>query len=337
MVKVDNEDVSTIKQRSPKMKRVSFTLLMVIMMLLTFPLFAEGQAESSGDNFPEKPIKLVVYLAPGGAGDILARKFTDVASKYTDATIVVENKPGAGGIVALEYARKQPSDGYNLMYMTKSVVSKLANTETDISVEEFDWISMLQIDPECVITNIQNDVTTWDDIVADAKAKNGKQLWVGPATGGLDHVTAQAIWKNAGIKATWVPYDSGGKAKAALLGQQGVVYVGNPGEVFGQPDFSVAAICYSERLPQFPDVPTFKELGVDNVENEIMWRGFAVKKGTPDSVIAWYEDLFEKVTNDEKWKNTYEPQAIKLINQPRETFNDLVKSDYEAYVRAASK
>ena len=319
------------------MKRLLITVLLIMVAFPSFLLYAGGQAEGAeggATEFPTKPIKVIVYLAPGGSGDVLARKFTDIASKYTDATFVVENKPGSGGIVALEYARKQPADGYGLMYMTKSVISKLASTGSDIDPMEFDWISMLQVDPECVITNIQNDVTTWEEIVADAKEKDGKQIWVGPAAGGLDHVTAQAIWKNAGIKATWVPYDSGGKAKAALLGQQGVVYVGNPGETLSQPDFKVAAIAYSERMPQFPDVPTFAELGVPNVENEIMWRGFAVKKGTPDHVIAWYEELFEKVTQDSDWRETYEPQGIKLVNEPRETFNDLVKADYEAYLEA---
>ena len=307
-------------------------------MVLVFSsqlVFGEGQSESAADDFPIKPIKVVVYLAPGGSGDILARKFTDIAAKYTDATFVVENKPGAGGIVALEYGRKLPSDGYNLMYMTKSVISKLATTGSDIDPMEFDWISLVQIDPECVITNKNNEVNTWQEIVADARAKNGSQLWLGPATGGLDHVTAQNIWQSAGIKATWVPFDSGGKAKAALLGEQGVVYVGNPGEIQGKPDFVVAAICYSERLPQFPDVPTFTELGVEGLENEIMWRGFALKAGTPDNVVAWYEDLFAKVSQDPEWRKSYEAQGIQVVNQTRETFNQLVKDDYAAYKAAA--
>jgi len=255
------------------MKRLLITVLLFMIVLPSFFLYAGGQTEDMEADFPTKPVKLVVYLAPGGAGDVLARKFTDIASKYTDTTFVVENKPGAGGIVALEYARKQPSDGYNLMYMTKSVISKLANTGSEIDPMEFDWISMLQIDPECVITNIQNDVTTWDEILKDAKAKDGKQLWVGPAAGGLDHVTAQAIWKNADMDATWVPYDSGGKAKAALLGQQGVVYVGNPGEVFGQPDFKVAAICFPTYLlsqnSEFPGLKTKLCGGVLQLRKEL--------------------------------------------------------------------
>ncbi|MDA3938843.1 MAG: tripartite tricarboxylate transporter substrate-binding protein [Spirochaetia bacterium] len=193
---------------------------------------------------------------------------------------------------------------------------------------------IIKIDPEAVITNNKTGVVTWEQIVADAKAKGGDQLWLGPAAGGLDHVTAQMIWKAAEIEAKWVPFASGGKAKAALLGEQGITYTGNPGEIIGKPNFSVAAVCAAERLPQFPDVPTFKELGIDGLENEIMWRGFAVKAGTPDSIIAWYDDIFEKVTNDPDWIATYAPMGNMLVHKTRDEFNKIVQADYDAYKAA---
>ena len=291
-------------------------------------------AEEKKIEFPTKPVKLVVYTGPGGAGDILARKFVDVAAKYTDATFVVENKTGAGGIVAMEYVATTKTDGYTLMYMTKSNISKLVTTDSELDPMTFDWISLMQIDPECVITNVNSDVSTWAEIVTDAKAKGGDQLWLGPAAGGLDNVTAKAIWDAAGIEAKWVPFDSGGKALAALLGEQGITYTGNPGEVLQKPDLMVAAICAAERLPQFPDVPTFKELGVEGLENEVMWRGFAIKAGTPDAIISWYDDIFEKVANDQEWIDTYAPMGNMLVHKTRDEFNALVKSDYEAYKAA---
>ncbi|MBI9103506.1 MAG: tripartite tricarboxylate transporter substrate binding protein [Spirochaetales bacterium] len=313
------------------MKKALF--IFVLLGIISLAVYSGGQSDD-GAAFPSKPIKLVVYLDPGGAGDILARKFTDIASKYTDATFVVENKPGAGGIVAMEYVATTNPDGYTLMYMTKSNISKLVTTDSELDPMTFDWISLMQIDPECVITNINNPVHTWEQVVADAKAKGGSQLWLGPAAGGLDHVTAQAIWKAAGIEASWVPFSSGGKAKAALLGEQGITYTGNPGEIIGKPDFMIAGICTEERLPQFPDVPTFKELGLDGLENEVMWRGFAVKRGTPDNIIEWYDDIFEKVTNDPDWIAAYEPMGNMIVHKTRDEFNELVQNDYDAYKAA---
>lgn len=310
-----------------------FFVLFIVISLAVVLMFTgckkkEGAAAAS---FPTKPVKVVVYLAPGGAGDILARKFTDVAARHTDATFVVENKPGAGGIVALEYVKSLPSDGYNLMYVTKSIVSQIASTGADIDLnKEYEWIGCLQFDPQCVIINKTTNITTWKQIYDDSKAKKGAQLWLGPATGGFDHMTGQAIWKSANMEARWVPYDSGAGAIAALMGKQGVVYVGNPSETRGKPDLGVAAICYTRRLASFPDIPTFDELGVKGVENEVMWRGFAVKKGTPENVIKWYEDLFEKVTNDEDWRNTYEKDGIDVVNWKKDQFNKLVADDLAA-------
>jgi tripartite-type tricarboxylate transporter receptor subunit TctC len=305
--------------------------LILLLILVSMTAFASGSQEEEGKSFPSKPIKLVVYTGPGGAGDILSRKFTDIANKYTDATFVVENKAGAGGIVAMEYVANTKPDGYSLMYMTKSNISKLVTTESELDPMTFDWISLMQIDPECVITNKNNPVHTWEQLVADANSKGGSQLWMGPAAGGLDHVTAQMIWKAANIEAKWVPFASGGKAVAGLLGEQGVAYVGNPGEIIGKPDLMVAAVCTAERLPQFPDVPTFKELGIAGLENEIMWRGFALKAGTPADIVEWYDDLFEKVTNDPEWIASFKPQGNMLVHKTRDEFNELVKSDYAAY------
>ncbi len=315
------------------------TLLFILLIaVLSVSLFASGKGESQAANFPAKPIHVIVYTGPGGAGDILTRKAMDIATKYTKATFVVENKPGAGGIVTMEYVKSMPADGYTLMYVTKSNISKLVSTSSAINpTKEFDWISMMQIDPECVITNNKTNIVTWAQVVADAKAKNGKQLWLGPAAGGLDNVTAMRIWKAAGIKATWVPFASGGKAKAALLGKQGATYTGNPGEIIGKPDFSIAAICLDKRLPQFPNVPTFKELGVKGVSGEIIWRGFAVKKGTPDSVIAWYNDLFNKISKDPDWIKMYAPKGNQLVHYTKDKFNKIVADDYAGYKKTLGK
>lgn len=315
------------------------TLVIALLgVVLSVSLFANGSKEGTAADFPKKPIHVIVYTGPGGAGDILTRKAMNIASKYTKATFVVENKPGAGGIVTMEYVKSMPADGYTLMYVTKSNISKLVSTSSQINpTKEFDWIAMMQIDPECVITNNKTDVVTWAQVVADAKAKGGKQLWLGPAAGGLDNVTAMRIWKAAGIQATWVPFASGGKAKAALLGKQGATYTGNPGEIIGKPDFSVAAVCLDKRLPQFPDVPTFKELGVKGVSGEIIWRGFAVKKGTSDAVIAWYNDLFEKISKDKEWIAAYAPKGNQLVHYTKDKFNKLVDEDYAGYKETLGK
>ena len=187
---------------------------------------------------------------------------------------------------------------------------------------------MMVSDPEAIITNKNSTVQSWEQIVADAKAKNGKQLWVGPAKGGNDHIMAMKTWKAAGIQAKWIPYKSGGKAMAALLGGHGVVYVGNPQDVLGRPDLKVAVLAAPKRLGgQFADVPIFKEKGVSGLDNEIMWRGFMVKKGIPTEARVYYDDLLEKVSKDPEWRAYIEKGGANPVFYKEEKFTEIVKND----------
>ena len=254
----------------------------VIIVLSVVVAFLAGSMGAAYAKFPAKQIKVVVYTKPGGAGDVFARKFTAIADKYTDASFVVVNKPGAGGVIAIKHILKSRADGYKLAFVTRSNIGKIVSTGGTIDVNDLSWMAMMVSDPEAIITLRKSPINTWQQLVADAKAKNGKQIWVGPAAGGNDHIMAMKTWKIAGIKAKWVPYKGGSKAMAALMGGHGIAYVGNPQDVIGRPDLKVAVISNPTRIGgDFADVPTFKELGVKGLDKEIMWRGFMVKKGTP--------------------------------------------------------
>ncbi len=307
----------------------------VLSLIFLFLLSACKRSETEF-SFPQKPITVIVYTGPGGLIDITARKFVDIASKYTDVTFVVENKPGSGGIVALKKLLQLPADGYTIFACTKSNISKIVATGGDFYIDAIDWAAMMMADPECVITNRNSEIKSWEDIVADAKEKKGKQLWLGPANGGLDHVTSLKIWDKVGIKAKWIPFKSGGKARAALLGKQGVAYVGNPREVLGNDELQIAAVSSSKRLKQFPDVPIFSEFGIEDMENEYMWRGFVYKKGTPPQIKAWYDELFTKVANDPEWKEYWENGGIDVTYKDAEEFTQIIKkdqADFEYYLQ----
>ncbi len=304
------------------MKR-SLTVFCMIAVVAT-GVFASGKKETPA-QFPTKPIHLMVYTAPGGLIDITARKFTDIATKYTKAVFVVENKPGAGGMVCWEYLLGQPADGYNLMAVTRSLVTNLVSTDSKIDPFSLDWMALLVDDPECLITATKSNVKTWEDILADAKARPGQQIWIAPP--GTDEYVTYKIWEKTGLGGKYVPFDSGAQAMAAVIGGQGQVYVGNPADIAGKPALQIALISSEKRLAQFPNVPTFKELGVAGMDNESIWRGFAVKKGTPEAIQQWYGDLFEKVTNDPDWRQFFEKNGMTLTHVRKEKFNEMIRSD----------
>jgi len=310
-------------------------LLIILLFLQLF--FISCKKVNEEFSFPKKPITIIVYTGPGGLIDITARKFATVASEYTEATFVVENKPGSGGIVAIKRLLQLPSDGYTLFACTKSNISKIVSTGGEAYIDGIDWAAMMMADPECVITHKKQKINSWEDILTDAKAKDGDQLWLGPANGGLDHVTALKIWDEAGIEAKWIPFKSGGKAIAALLGEQGVAYVGNPREVLGNDDLQIATVSSSKRLAQFPDVPTFEELGIMGLENEFMWRGFVLKKGTTPQIKKWYDELFLNVNNDPEWREYWERGGIDVVYKGSEEFTKIVHNDKKQFTHYLQK
>jgi tripartite-type tricarboxylate transporter receptor subunit TctC len=287
-------------------------------------------------KFPERPINIVVYLKPGGAGDIFARRFEKIAAKYTDAKFVVMNKPGAGGMVALTHIVSGKPDGYNLAYVTKSNIAQFARAGAKLKLDDLDWLAMLVSDPESLIVLKKSPIRTLDQIVADAKAKKGGQIWVGPAAGGNDHIMAMKTWRALGIEGKWVPFESGEEAMTALMGEHGVVYVGNPGDVSGRPDLENAVLSAPKRLAgeAWRQIPTFRELGVKGLDEEIMWRGFAIKKGIPEEVRKFYVDLITKVSNDPQWRKYIEDEGADPVFYSDEKFKGLVDQDHKDFVEA---
>jgi tripartite-type tricarboxylate transporter receptor subunit TctC len=309
------------------MKKRYVALFVVVSFLVVLPHTALAK-------FPTKPIKLVVYTKPGGAIDVFSRKFSGIAAKYTDATFVVINKAGAGGVVAMKDVLASRADGYKLMAVTRSNIGKIISTGGEIDTNDLSWLAMMVSDPEAVITNVNQEVNTWEQLVADAKAKKGDQIWVGPAKGGNDHIMAMKTWKAAGIDAKWIPYASGGKAMAALMGNHGVAYVGNPQDVLGKPDLKVAIISSPERLGgQFANVPTFKEVGIKGMDNEIMWRGFMVKKGTPKEAVDFYIDLFNKVNKDPDWQAYIQKGGANAVFYREDKFTEIVNEDKKVFTQ----
>ena len=138
---------------------------------------------------------------------------------------------------------------------------------------------------------------------------------------------AMKTWRAAGIKAKYIPFKGGKKAMIELLGKRGVVYVGNAQDILGQPKLKVAALSRTERLPQFPDAPTFQELGVKDLDNEIMWRGFAIKKGIPSDARKFYDDLFTKLMKDPEWTEYVSKKGVDPVYYKHEQFFKIVMDD----------
>ncbi|NCB16876.1 MAG: tripartite tricarboxylate transporter substrate binding protein [Synergistales bacterium] len=302
-----------------------------IIAVLCIASLAVLGASAAFAAYPEKPVRVVNYVGPGGLMDVTSRKFVSIAKKFTDATFVVENREGAGGLVGMQAVLEQPADGYTVFAATTSNIAKVLTSKKNVDdyIWGFEWIAMLMKDPECLIAAKDSPLNTWEAVFKDALEKKGAQIWAGPAAGGNDHLMAMKVWEKTGMSAKWIPYSTGPEAMMGLLSGQGAVYVGNGADIGGREGFTIVAIARKERSPKFPDAPTFTELGIQGLEDEAMWRGFAMKKGSPEEAMAWWEDLLKKVAADPEWREFLEKDGIDVVDYGRPEFNAQVKKDIE--------
>jgi len=312
-------------------------VLMLMLLMLSVPVSAE-QSSSDGlpevDGFPERPIRIVVYTSPGGLIDITARRFAEIARKYyDDHPFVVINRPGGGGIVAFENVLAEPADGHNMLAVTRSNITKMVATGREELIDQVDWHSYIMDNPHVLITNTAEGFADWEALHRHAREETEDQLWLGVDIGGVKHVSGEKMADASGISMRWIPYSSGGEAAAALLGNLGHAYLGNPRDSLASDDLEIAVVAAEERMEQFPESPTFSELGIEGLEGELIWRGFALREGTPEPIRDWWAALAEKVATDPEWISAWENEGVNLTYRGPDEFNETVRRDREEFSR----
>lgn len=277
--------------------------------------------EDTSEQAPTQPIHLLVYTSPGGLIDLTARRFAEIASRYAEVPFVVVNRPGGGGVVAFEEALRRPADGHTLVAVTRSNVSKMVSISRDGLLHDLDWLGYVMDNAHVLIAR-DPDYRLFDDTT---------QRWLGADIGGVKHVSAIKMADAADISMRWIPFSSGGQAVAALLGGLGDIYVGNPRDALASEDLHIVAVAAAERIPQFPDAPTFAELGVDGLEHELIWRGFATQQGVPEGRRVWLQNIIKQVSADPDWQRMWQNDGVNLRYLDDQAFTEVVARDIDEF------
>jgi tripartite-type tricarboxylate transporter receptor subunit TctC len=242
--------------------------------------------------FPTKPLELTVLFGAGSAADLLARKVAEIAAKDLGQPVAVVNRTGAGGAVGYTYVKGQSPDGYALVWNSNSVSTAYHAGNMKLDYTAFAGVAQLTTEP-CSLA-VKADAP-WKDLrefVAHARANPGKVRIGNSGRGSFTHLMAVAFENRSGTKLTHVPFGRE-LAVTTVLGDKIEASMQLPAEIMTQvtgQQVRVLAVSGTTRLGSLPDVPTFKEAGVDLPES--LWRGIAVPKGTPDAVIARLERAF---------------------------------------------
>ena len=253
---------------------------------------------------PTGPITIITHVAPGGGMDVATRLFVDIARQYTDATFVVQNTTGGATMIASREVLALPADGYTIFGAAMSNVNNVVSHgfDQDIYIDGYYWISKIQRDPAAIIiTEEARDAgMDFEGILQQARDMGGNQVWAVPVLGGNKHFEALMTWQAAGVEGEAVPFESGPLGAAAVLGGAAHVQMGNPFDTAGR-ELWVAAIASPERMVGFEDSPTFAELGFPELNDMHMWRGYAVRRGTPPEMIEWFQRLTYYISQNPEW------------------------------------
>jgi putative tricarboxylic transport membrane protein len=263
------------------------TTLLLLVLVATEP----GSAWAQG-AFPSKPIELTVLFGAGSGADLLARKLAEAAAKDLSQPVVVVNRTGAGGAIGYSHVRGQPADGYALVWNSNSISTTYHAGNMKLDYTAFAGVAQLTTEP--VSLAVKADAP-WNDLrefLAHAKASPGQVRIGNSGRGSFTHLVAVALENQTGAKLTHVPFGQQ-LAVTTVLGDKIEGSVQLPAEIMAQvtgKQVRVLAVTGEKRLGALPDVPTFKESGIDLTLS--LWRGIAVPKGTPDAVIARLESTF---------------------------------------------
>jgi tripartite-type tricarboxylate transporter receptor subunit TctC len=258
-----------------------------VLFLLACLLAGAAQAQ----QYPSKPITMIVPFPPGGVADIVGRPLAAQMEKSLKQPVVVTNRTGAGGAVGMAAVAKSAPDGYTILMALSSisifpVSDRIMGRTPAYEMKDFAPIALVTADPTVLVVGTDSPWNTLQEFVASAKAYPGKINYSSSGVYGTLHVAMEIFANAAGIKLFHVPYQGGGPAVTALLGGQVHALASGPAAAIGQikaGKMRALASWSTERLPLLPEIPTFKELGYD--AEFYIWSGVFAPAAVPSPVL----------------------------------------------------
>ena len=291
--------------------------------------------------YPDKPVRIVVPYAPGGAVDVVARKLAQKLSEQTGQSFFVENKPGASGTIGAQSVVRAAPDGYTLLAMDNTFallpfVFKKLPWEGDIPVVP---IAVSAYTPVLLLVNSDSKYNDLGSLIAFAKANPDKLTYGTGGNGSAPHFSAEAFQQAAGVKLSHIPYKGAGEAVIGLVGGQIDLVLLSTGSVASQikaGKLRPLAASGSKRLASFPNVPTFAEAGLPGF-GIVNWSGLVAPAGTPKDVVARLNAEVKKALDTPDMKAFLANLSADSGGGDSEAFAKLMKDENARWAVVAKK
>jgi tripartite-type tricarboxylate transporter receptor subunit TctC len=321
--------------------RRAFAATLAVGATLAVALSGTARAQ----DYPTKPIMLIVPYAAGGSSDTRARQVAQKISQYLGKPVIVDNKPGAAGNIGTDFIAKAAPDGYTIgigNFAPLAVNKHLMPTRPFDPVKDLTPIVMLEKGPILLLVNSEKSpYKSVQDLIKDAKAKPDKLSYASAGQGGAYHLAGEQFKDITGTQMVHIPYKGGGPAVTDLLGGQvdlmfDWITAGMPHLTANPPRMRALAITSEKRSPLLPNVPTFDELGIKGMVMS-NWFGIVGPKGLPAPVVAKLNeavnkalsepDLKEKITSGGNEVGGGDPSVFaKFIAAESDRWSKLIKA-----------
>ncbi|MDB5860154.1 MAG: hypothetical protein JWQ76_3843 [Ramlibacter sp.] len=308
-------------------------------------ILASAPAHAQAPQFT-KPIRFIVPYPAGGPTDLTARSYADKLGKYLGQTVVVENKPGAQGIPAVQQMMQLPADGHTIYFGTLStqVVSHVINTYRKMpnaydARKDLVPVSLLGSSPLVVVTSIKSGVTSYKQLVDTLKAQPGKLNYGSDGTGSLTHLGGEMLNQSFGTQSLHIPYKGTAEFSQALLSgdiQFAVSGIVGATALMKQNRINVLAVAGPRRSDQLPGVPTTAELGSPGVDLT-SWFAVFMKAGTPKPFVDAMAQAIEKAAKEPEVVQRLTAAGVEIVTNTPEQFASQIDSDYKRWTAVIDK
>lgn len=269
--------------------------------------FAPG---ASAQPYPNRPITLIAPYSAGGDSDLAGRNLAATAVKFMGQPMVVQNVVGASGTIGSMRVRTSNPDGYTMLIARggSQAITPALDTKTPYKWNDFTIISLLEFNPVVCVVKSDSPYKSFKELVDGLKANPGKMNYATAGPGTTQHMAVEVMFRSLNLPSSTaepIGYKGGGEATAALMGGQVQFLCNNLSTLGGQIKGNTVRALFvttAERLKEYPDIATAREMGVPQMEQVMGWSGLYGPPGLPPEVVNKWVDTFKKLAQDPEWQ-----------------------------------